>query len=239
MVLREAAQALPRPTPVLKHLRRRLDEISWTLGEGCTIAVSFRTDAMHDMPKFMKKCDAVGVTQQGRSAICGGCRQVAQHAIDRYLALPPLEEVENRSVAIFALSRMEVEIEEAHPLAACCVHHTKKAHLRMPSVELVHLMEDEAEKLLINRHCGFYHMIERKVRTYRLLINAMFTLQPLVRVEAHIMRKHFHSVSGCVAELATFTQVSHLELPQRLKVTRRATPCLFEQWGDERLNCTW
>eukprot|EP00967_Tisochrysis_lutea_P097716 scaffold143623_cov30-Tisochrysis_lutea.AAC.1 len=129
MVLREAAQALPRPTPVLKHLRRRLDEISWTLGEGCTIAVSFRTDAMHDMPKFMKKCDAVGVTQQGRSAICGGCRQVAQHAIDRYLALPPLEEVENRSVAIFALSRMEVEIEEAHPLAACCVHHTKKAHL--------------------------------------------------------------------------------------------------------------
>ena len=79
----------------------------------CAVPVSFRQQRMHDVPKLMKERDAVRVSQQRWAAgLSVGCREVAQHAVDGGLAVPPLQQVENGRMSVSKAVRISKRVNK-------------------------------------------------------------------------------------------------------------------------------
>lgn len=120
------------------------------------------------MTELVKKGDHIGMAEQSWLAVWGGARKIAEHAVDRRLAALAFEQVENCSVAVLAIPRVEVQIEVTHTLNAGGIVHNKQPQRRVPRLEttLRHFREAQTEQLLVDAERHLDDVVERKVLLY-------------------------------------------------------------------------
>ena len=65
---------------------------------------------MHDVAEFVEESDDVAMLQERRPST-SACWEVGEHAIDRRLAIPSLEEVKNGCVVVLSIPWVNIEVE--------------------------------------------------------------------------------------------------------------------------------
>mmetsp|Transcript_3303 Transcript_3303/g.5999 ORF Transcript_3303/g.5999 Transcript_3303/m.5999 type:complete len:331 (-) Transcript_3303:655-1647(-) len=177
---------------------------------------------MHDVAEFVEEGDDVVVAKQRRGSIRRRSRQVAKHAINRRLAsVCPLQEVKYGGMIVFAIARMQVKVEVAHPLSISSIMHNKEFHLRIPSVKLFDLRKLEPQKFLIDGHGLLNYQSQWKVFPNLLMIYTILALEHQGVVEGCIPGFQLHGFRSCsviFCNLASFLQMRNLQGSQTLAV---------------------